>query len=113
MKFKIAVLPGDGIGEEVIRQGLKVLDTIADKFGHSFEYNYADIGAVAIDKAGDPLPDETIEVCRASDAIFLGAVGDPKYDNDPESKIRPEQGLLKLRNLDLYQFIYFYTCSMI
>jgi 3-isopropylmalate dehydrogenase len=99
MKKKIAVIEGDGIGPEVTRQSIRVLDTIAESFGHEFEYTYCLMGADAIDKTGNPLPDETIEACLASDAILFGAIGHPKYDNDPTAKVRPEQGLLKLRKL--------------
>lgn len=94
---KIAVIEGDGIGPEVTQQSIKVLNAIAEQFGHQFEYEYVLMGACAIDKTGNPLPDETIETCLKSDAVLLGAIGDPKYDNDPTSKVRPEQGLLKLR----------------
>jgi 3-isopropylmalate dehydrogenase len=97
MKKKIGVLPGDGIGPEVVREGIKVLNTIAEKYGHTFEYEYGDVGAIAIDKTGNPLPDDTLAVCEASDAFLFGAIGHPKYDNDPSAKVRPEQGLLKLR----------------
>ena len=97
MKKTIAVILGDGIGPEVTQQSVKVLDEIAERFGHAFNYKYALMGADAIDKKGTPLPDETIEVCLNSDAILFGAIGLPKYDNDPAAKIRPEQGLLKLR----------------
>lgn len=97
MKKKIAVLPGDGIGPEVIEQGIKVLDAVADRFGHYFEYCYADMGAIAIDLFGTPLPQTTIDTCLNADAVFLGAIGHPKYDNDPNAKVRPEQGLLKIR----------------
>jgi 3-isopropylmalate dehydrogenase len=97
MKKKIAVIEGDGIGPEVTGQSIRVLDAIAETFHHEFEYTYCLMGAVAIDKTGNPLPDETIEVCLASDAILFGAIGDPRYDNDPTAKVRPEQGLLKLR----------------
>ena len=103
MKKKIAVIEGDGIGPEVTRQSIRVLDTLAESFGHEFEYTYRLMGAVAIDKTGNPLPDETIETCLNSDAILFGAIGHPKYDNDPTAKVRPEQGLLKLRkSLQLY-----------
>ncbi|MBD3616434.1 MAG: 3-isopropylmalate dehydrogenase [Gracilimonas sp.] len=103
MKKKIAVLPGDGIGPEVTKQGIKVLEVIAERFGHDFEYEYASVGAVAIEESGDPLPEKTVDVCMNSDAILFGAIGDPKYDNDPSAKIRPEQGLLRLRKaLKLY-----------
>jgi 3-isopropylmalate dehydrogenase len=97
MNFNITVLPGDGIGPEVIEQGIKVLGSIEKKYGHKFSYDYKLMGAVAIDATGNPLPDETIESCLSSDAVMLGAIGDPKYDNDPTAKVRPEQGLLKLR----------------
>src|ERR1700712_5251215 len=97
MKKNIAVINGDGIGPEVTRQAIKVLDAVAEKFNHEFEYRYCLMGAVAIDATGNPLPDETIEICLDSDAILVGAIGHPKYDNDPTAKVRPEQGLLKLR----------------
>lgn len=97
MKKNIAVILGDGIGPEVTKQSIKVLDAVAEQYGHEFEYTYVLMGADAIDKTGSPLPDETIEVCLASDAILFGAIGHPKYDNDPTAKVRPEQGLLKLR----------------
>ena len=103
MKKKITVIEGDGIGPEVTRQSIHVLNAIAARFGHEFEYTYCLMGADAIDKTGSPLPDETIEVCLESDAILFGAIGHPKYDNDPTAKVRPEQGLLKLRkSLQLY-----------
>lgn len=97
MNYKIAVLPGDGIGPEVIEQGIKVLNAVEQKYGHKFELNYQLMGAVAIDETGSPLPEETIEACLNSNAVLLGAIGDPKYDNDPSAKVRPEQGLLGLR----------------
>ncbi len=97
MEKNIAVIEGDGIGPEVTRQAVKVLNAIAEQFGHEFNYTYCLMGAVAIDQTGTPLPDETIAVCLNSDAILFGAIGHPKYDNDPSAKIRPEQGLLKLR----------------
>ena len=93
----IVIIEGDGIGPEVTRQSLKILNAIAEKFHHEFEYKYCLMGADAIDKTGNPLPDETIEACLNSDAILFGAIGHPKYDNDPTAKVRPEQGLLKLR----------------
>jgi 3-isopropylmalate dehydrogenase len=96
-KFHIVVIEGDGIGPEVTRQSIKVLNSIGERFGHEFEYNYCLMGAVAIDKTGNPLPDETIKAALTSDAILFGAIGHPKYDNDPTAKVRPEQGLLKLR----------------
>jgi 3-isopropylmalate dehydrogenase len=94
---KIAVILGDGIGPEVTNQSLKVLNAVAERFEHTFQYTYGLMGADAIDKTGNPLPDETLEACLTSDAILFGAIGDPKYDNDPTAKVRPEQGLLKLR----------------
>ncbi len=97
MKKNIAVILGDGIGPEVTEQSIKVLNIIAKQFKHEFSYEHALMGAIAIDKTGNPLPDETIKICLASDAILFGAIGDPKYDNDPTAKVRPEQGLLKLR----------------
>ena len=97
MKKQITVIEGDGIGPEVTRQSVKVLNAIADQFGHEFNFNYALLGADAIDKTGSPLPVETIDMCLDSDAILFGAIGHPKYDNDPTAKVRPEQGLLGLR----------------
>ncbi len=97
MQKNIAVILGDGIGPEVTQQSIKILDAIAQQFGHRFNYSYCLMGADAIDKTGSPLPDETVEVCLQSDAILFGAIGHPKYDNDPNAKVRPEQGLLKLR----------------
>lgn len=97
MHKKIAILPGDGIGPEIIQQGIKVLEAVAKKYNHHFEYVYGDIGAVAIDKTGDPLPEATLQSLREADAILFGAIGDPKYDNDPNAKVRPEQGLLRMR----------------
>lgn len=103
MRKRIAVIEGDGIGPEVTRQAVRILNAIAESFNHEFEYTYCLMGADAIDKTGTPLPDETIEICLKSDAILFGAIGHPKYDNDPTAKVRPEQGLLKLRkSLQLY-----------
>lgn len=99
MKKNITVIPGDGIGPEVTRQAIKVLDATANQFRYEFNYTYCMMGAAAIDSTGNPLPDETIESCLDSDAILFGAIGDPKYDNDPAAKVRPEQGLLKLRKV--------------
>ena len=93
----ILIVPGDGIGQEVTAVGKKVLDRIAEKFGHTFTYDEALIGHVAIEATGNPLPDESLEKMRNSDAVLFGAVGHPKYDNDPSAKVRPEQGLLKIR----------------
>lgn len=97
MKKHIVVIEGDGIGPEVTAQSVQVLNAIAAKFHHQFEFQYELMGAVAIDATGDPLPDATIEACLNSDAVLFGAIGHPKYDNDPTAKVRPEQGLLKLR----------------
>jgi len=97
MKKKIAVIEGDGIGPEVTKQSIRILKAIAEAFKHEFEFTHCLMGANAIDKTGNPLPDETISVCLDSDAILFGAIGHPKYDNDPTAKVRPEQGLLKLR----------------
>ncbi|MBI2430540.1 MAG: 3-isopropylmalate dehydrogenase [Candidatus Levybacteria bacterium] len=103
MRKKIAVLPGDGVGPEVVEQALKVLKKVSTKFHHEFLFKNALIGASAIDKTRSPLPDETLNLCKSSDAILFGAIGDPKYDNNPTLKVRPEQGLLKLRkSLGLY-----------
>lgn len=103
MKKKITILPGDGIGKEVTTSGKKVLDLIAENFGHEFTYDYATIGHEAIEATGNPLPDESLTKMKNSDAILFGAVGHPKYDNDPTAKVRPEQGLLKMRKeLGLY-----------
>jgi len=102
-KFKIAVLSGDGIGPEVIDQAIKALDAVGQRFGHQFTYCHALVGAIAIDQTGDPLPEETIKACQDADAVLFGSIGHPKYDNDPAAKVRPEQGLLRLRKtLGLY-----------
>ena len=97
MKLKIAVLSGDGIGPEIMKQGVAVMDAIASKFGHQFSYTEALVGACAIDALGDPYPEATHQVCMQADAVLFAAVGDLKYDNDPTSKVRPEQGLLAMR----------------
>lgn len=103
MKLKIAVLPGDGIGPEIMEQGIAVMDAIASKFGHEFEYEQALCGAHAIDEVGDPFPEETYDICRNADAVLFAAVGDTRFDNDPTAKVRPEQGLLAMRKkLGLY-----------
>lgn len=103
MNKKIAILPGDGIGPEIVNEAVKVLKAIEKKFGHQFEYKEGLVGAAAIDATGDPYPSETHELCVWSDAILFGAIGDPKYDNDPSAKVRPEQGLLAMRKaLGLY-----------
>ncbi len=102
MKYNIAVIPGDGIGPEVIDGAIKVLNAVGEKFGHRFDYEYVLAGGCAIDKFGTPLPEETLEICRKSDSVLLGAVGGPKWD-DPRAKVRPEQALLGLRGgLGLY-----------
>ena len=102
-KKHILIVPGDGIGQEVTLVGKKVLDKIAVKFNHEFSYDEALIGHVAIEATGNPLPDETLQKMRNADAVLFGAVGHPKYDNDPSAKVRPEQGLLKMRKeLGLY-----------
>ena len=97
MKLKIAVLAGDGIGPEIMKQGVAVLDAIAHKFGHEFTYEEALVGACAIDAVGDPYPEATHDVCMRADAVLFAAVGDLKYDNDPTLKVRPETGLLAIR----------------
>ncbi|HLW06271.1 MAG TPA: isocitrate/isopropylmalate family dehydrogenase, partial [Marinilabiliaceae bacterium] len=103
MKLNIAVLAGDGIGPEIIREALKVTDAVCKKFGHELNYKHAITGACAIDEVGDPYPPETHQICLDSDAVLFGAIGDPKYDNDPKAKVRPEQGLLRMRKqLGLY-----------
>ncbi len=103
MKLNIAKLPGDGIGPEVISQAVKATDAVCRRFGHECEYRFAYIGACAIDRFGSAFPEETLKACMESDAVLFGAVGDPKYDNDPAAKLRPEQGLLAMRrSLGLY-----------
>ena len=97
MDLKIAVLPGDGIGPEISEQGVAVMNAVCEKFGHNVSYQYALCGATAIDKVGDPFPEETFKVCMDADAVLFSAVGDPKFDNDPTAKVRPEQGLLAMR----------------
>ena len=97
MNLKIAVLAGDGIGPEISVQGVNVIKAVANKFGHEVSFKSALCGASAIDAVGDPFPEETFEVCKEADAVFFSAVGDPKFDNDPTAKVRPEQGLLAMR----------------
>ncbi|MCW1953150.1 MAG: 3-isopropylmalate dehydrogenase, partial [Flavobacteriia bacterium] len=97
MKLTIALLAGDGIGPEVIDQAVKVSNAIATKFKHEINWKPALTGAAAIDAVGDPYPAETHAVCLAADAVLFGAIGDPKYDNNPAATVRPEQGLLKMR----------------
>ena len=96
MKFKLAVLPGDGVGPDVMDEGIKVLEAVGKKFGHSFELAYGLIGGVAIAAEGTALSEETIDMCRSKDAVLFGAVGDPRYD-DPTAKVRPEDGILSIR----------------
>ncbi|WP_194766739.1 3-isopropylmalate dehydrogenase [Tamlana sp. I1] len=97
MKLNIGVLSGDGIGPEVTAQAVKVLKAIAMEFDHIFTFEKALVGAIAIEKTGSPLPEETIEICKKADAVLFGAIGNTKYDEDPDAKIRPEQGLLGIR----------------
>lgn len=103
MKMKVAVLPGDGIGPEITEVAKKIVEAVADKFNHSVSFEYGSCGADAIDKYGNPYPEETHALCKKSDAVLFGAVGHPKFDNDPTAKVRPEQGLLAMRKrLGLY-----------
>lgn len=103
MNYKIAVLAGDGIGPEIVDQGIKVMKAIGVKYNHSFKFTTGLVGACAIDAVGDPFPEDTFQLCMDSDAVLFGAIGDPKYDNDPKAKVRPEQGLLSMRKkLGLY-----------
>ncbi|NQY67640.1 MAG: 3-isopropylmalate dehydrogenase [Flavobacteriales bacterium] len=97
MEKKIAVLPGDGIGPEIVDQAINVLYAVEKKYNHTFTLTKGLIGASAIDETGSALPTETLDICLDSDAILFGAIGDPKYDNDPKAKVRPEQGLLAIR----------------
>lgn len=97
MELKIAVLAGDGIGPEISAVGVDVMTAVCKKFGHTVQYEYALCGADAIDKVGDPFPEETYQTCCRADAVLFSAVGDPKFDNDPTAKVRPEQGLLAMR----------------
>lgn len=101
--LNLAILPGDGIGPEIVEQALNVTKAICQKFGHTLTYEYGIVGACAIDALGEPYPKVTHDLCMKSDAVLFGAIGDPKYDNNPSAKIRPEQGLLKMRkDLGLY-----------
>ena len=103
MKLRIAILPGDGIGPEIMKQGVAVMDAIAAKCGHDFVYEEALVGACAIEAVGDPYPEATHDACMRADAVLFAAVGDLKYDNDPTLKVRPETGLLAMRKkLGLY-----------
>ena len=97
MNFNIALLPGDGIGPEISEQGVNVMNAVCHKFSHTVNYKYAICGADAIDKVGDPFPEDTYKICKEADAVLFSAVGDPKFDNDPTAKVRPEQGLLAMR----------------
>lgn len=103
MKLNIAVLAGDGIGPEIMEQGVAVLSAVAGKFGHEVTFSEALCGAHAIDEVGDPFPEDTFNTCQQADAVLFASVGDPKYDNNPTAKVRPEQGLLAMRKkLGLY-----------
>ena len=103
MKLNIAVLPGDGIGPEIIVQGVAVMKAVAQRFGHEFSFQEALIGASAIDATGNPFPDETFRICKESDAVLFAAIGDLRFDNNPTASVRPEQGLLAMRKqLGLY-----------
>lgn len=103
MILNIAVLPGDGIGPEIVDQAIKVVNAVSKKFGHQPRYTHALVGATAIDQTGEPYPDATHEICMQSDAVLFGAIGHPRFDNDPKARVRPEQGLLAMRKkLGLY-----------
>jgi len=103
MDLKLAILPGDGIGPEIVEQAMKVVKAVCVKYGHKLAYEFALTGAVAIDAVGDPYPPETHELCMQSDAVLFGAIGDPRFDNNPKAPVRPEQGLLRMRKqLGLY-----------
>ena len=105
MNMNIALLAGDGIGPEVIDQAVKVCDAVAIKFNHEINWIPALTGAAAIDAVGEPYPDETHEICENADAVLFGAIGHPRFDNDPSAKVRPEQGLLKMRQkLGLFEW---------
>lgn len=97
MKLNIAVLAGDGIGPEISEQGVAVMSAVCRKFGHEVNYTHALVGAAAIDAVGDPFPEETFKACSDADAVLFSSVGDPKFDNNPNAKVRPEQGLLAMR----------------
>ena len=96
-RIKIAVLPGDGIGPEICAVGVDVTKAACSRFGITPEFSYALVGAAAIDACGDPFPAETLKICQDADAVLFAAVGDPKYDHNPQAKVRPEQGLLAMR----------------
>lgn len=97
MNYLIATLPGDGIGPEIVEQAIKVLKAIEKKYNHAFTFEEAPVGAIAIEQTGNPYPEATHELCMKADAVLFGAIGDPKYDNNPKAKVRPEQGLLAMR----------------
>ncbi len=97
MKLNIAVLAGDGIGPEISKQGVAVMAAVCKKFGHEVNFTEALVGAAAIDAVGDPFPDDTYNICKEADAVLFSSVGDPKFDNNPNATIRPEQGLLAMR----------------
>lgn len=97
MKLNIAVLAGDGIGPEISAQGVAVMQAVCQKFGHEATFAPALVGAAAIDAVGDPFPEDTYEICKKADAVLFSSVGDPKFDNNPNAKVRPEQGLLAMR----------------
>lgn len=97
MKLNIAVLAGDGIGPEISAQGVAVMQVVCQKFGHEATFAPALVGAAAIDAVGDPFPEDTYEICKKADAVLFSSVGDPKFDNNPNAKVRPEQGLLAMR----------------
>ena len=97
MKLNIAVLAGDGIGPEISAQGVAVMQAVCQKFGHEATFTPALVGAAAIDAVGDPFPEDTYEICKKADAVLFSSVGDPKFDNNPNAKVRPEQGLLAMR----------------
>lgn len=97
MELKIAVLAGDGIGPEISAEGVKVMKAICSKFGHQVTFTEAICGAAAIDAVGNPFPEETLKACQDADAVLFSAVGDPRFDNNPNAKVRPEQGLLAMR----------------
>lgn len=97
MKLNIAVLAGDGIGPEISAQGVAVMQAVCQKFGHEATFTPALVGAAAIDAVGDPFPEDTYEICKQADAVLFSSVGDPKFDNNPNAKVRPEQGLLAMR----------------
>ncbi|WP_299583516.1 3-isopropylmalate dehydrogenase [uncultured Sunxiuqinia sp.] len=103
MKLKLAVLPGDGIGPEIVDQAMKAVKAVSLKFKHELEFEFGLTGAVAIDEVGEPYPEKTHQLCMNADAVLFGAIGDPKYDNNPKATVRPEQGLLLMRKkLGLY-----------